>query len=71
MLTGEHKGLPHVVGSYLVLNILFLIFPNPSAECRYAKTSFFKEGEGDIYYLVVYNSLVGRALDTKMSTCGN
>ena len=62
----------HVVGSYLVFDSLFLkFFPNPSAKCTYDETSFFKEGEGSIYYLAAYNSSVGRGLDTKLSTCGN
>ena len=30
----------------------------------YDETSFFKEGEGSIYYLAAYNSSVGRGLDT-------
>ena len=62
----------HVVGSYLVFNSLFLIFfLIPQLKCMYDETSFFKEGEGSIYYLAAYNSSVGRGLDTKLSTCGN
>ena len=51
--------------------IVFNFFPNPSAKCTYDETSFFKEGEGSIYYVAAYNSSVGRGLDTKLSTCGN
>ena len=46
----------HVAGSYLVLNSLFLFFPNSSAECTYAEMSFFKQGEVSIHYLAAYNS---------------
>ena len=47
----------HIVGSYLVLNSLFLIFFSyPSAKCTYDESSFFKEGKGSIHYLVAYNS---------------
>ena len=57
-----------------MLNKFVLIFPNPSAECTYAATSFVKEarmytfniyvperGEGSMHYCVAYNSSVERA----------
>ena len=55
---------------WCLIHCLFVFF-NPSAKCTYDETSFFKEGEGSIYYLAAYNSSVGRGLDTKLSTCGN
>ena len=43
--------------------VLNSFFPNPSAECAYAKTSFFKEWEGSIHYLAAFNPSVSRGLD--------